>query len=63
VHPGIVAAWEEGSLQEEMAQLRRRFRRAPHGLDREENVLLQWLLEWNDRNSGENGISQRNNRR
>jgi DNA topoisomerase-1 len=61
VHPGIVGSWGEGSLQEEMAQLRRRFRRAPNGLDREENVLLQWLLEWNERQSGQPRISQRNN--
>jgi DNA topoisomerase I len=49
VHPGIVASWEEGGLNEEMAQLRRRFRKPPQGLERDEHLLLQWLLDWNAR--------------
>jgi DNA topoisomerase-1 len=51
VHPGIVSAWEEGELQQQISELRRRFRRAPDGLDREEHIVLQWLLEWNARHS------------
>lgn len=48
VHPGIVQDWQDGRLNEAMAALRRRFRRPPHGLEREEHILLQWLREWND---------------
>jgi DNA topoisomerase-1 len=52
VHPGIVEDWADGSLHETMAQLRRRFRRPPYGLAREEHILLQWLLQWNAARSG-----------
>lgn len=48
VHPGIVKEWEEGRLNETMAQLRRRFRRPPSRLERDEHILLQWLLQWNE---------------
>ena len=47
VHPGVVKEWEDGRLNETMAQLRRRFRRPPSRLDRDEHILLQWLLRWN----------------
>lgn len=52
VHPGIVQEWEEGRLNGAMAGLRRRFRRPPRGLEREEHILLQWLLDWNAAHSG-----------
>jgi DNA topoisomerase-1 len=52
VHPGIVRDWEEGRLNGAMAELRRRFRRPPRGLEREEHILLQWLVEWNAAHSG-----------
>jgi DNA topoisomerase-1 len=43
IHPLVLARWEEGRLGEEVAAVRRRFRRAPVGLDRAEHVALRWL--------------------
>ena len=43
VHPLVIDAWTEGRLEPELAQIRRRVRRAPRGLDREEAVLVRWL--------------------
>lgn len=43
IHPKLVSAWSENRLAGEMNALRRRFRRPPHGLDREEALTLRWL--------------------
>jgi DNA topoisomerase-1 len=43
IHPLVLARWEEGRLAEEVAEVRRRFRRGPAGLDRAECVALRWL--------------------
>jgi DNA topoisomerase IB len=51
VHPGIVEAWETGELNPQMAELRRRFRRPPQQMERDEHLLLQWLLAWNARHA------------
>jgi DNA topoisomerase-1 len=43
IHPAVIEDWEEGSLHEEMTELRRRYRSAPKGLDRQEAIVLRWL--------------------
>jgi DNA topoisomerase I len=43
IHPLVLARWEAGSVAEEIAALRRRFRRTPGGLDRSEYLTLRWL--------------------
>jgi DNA topoisomerase-1 len=43
IHPLVLAHWNEGRLGEEVAAVRRRFRKAPAGLDRSEYVALRWL--------------------
>jgi DNA topoisomerase-1 len=43
VHPLVLASWEEGRLGEEVAVVRRRFRKPPAGLDRAEHIALRWL--------------------
>jgi DNA topoisomerase-1 len=43
VHPLVLARWQEGRLTEELAAVRRRFRRAPAGLGRGEYIALRWL--------------------
>ena len=43
IHPRVIEAWSEGRLADELAGIRRRFRRSPDGLDREEAVVLRWL--------------------
>jgi DNA topoisomerase-1 len=43
VHPLVVASWEAGRLADEVAAVRRRFRRAPAGLGRTEHIALKWL--------------------
>ena len=43
IHPRVLAHWEAGRLAEEIAALRRRYRKAPTGLDRSEQLALRWL--------------------
>ncbi len=43
IHPLVLTRWEEGRIGEEVAAIRRRFRRPPAGLDRAEHVALRWL--------------------
>ena len=43
IHPRVLAHWEVGRLAEEIAALRRRYRKAPIGLDRSEQLALRWL--------------------
>ena len=43
IHPLVLARWQDGRLADEVADVRRRFRRAPAGLDRAEHVTLRWL--------------------
>lgn len=43
IHPRILEDWEAGRLQADISAIRRRFRRAPAGLDRQEAVVLRWL--------------------
>ena len=43
VHPLVLASWQEGRLTEEVAAVRRRFRKAPAGLGRGEYIALRWL--------------------
>jgi DNA topoisomerase-1 len=43
VHPDVLTSWEEGRLANEVAGLRRRYRRGIPGLHREEYLALRWL--------------------
>lgn len=43
VHPLVIEMWQQGRLAGDLADIRRRVRRAPAGLDREEAVVLRWL--------------------
>lgn len=43
VHPRVVEAWQEGRLNAEIGQLRRRLPRPLKGLDVGESILLRWL--------------------
>jgi DNA topoisomerase-1 len=43
IHPDVFASWSEGRLAGELAEVRRRFRRTPDGLDRTEYLVLRWL--------------------
>jgi DNA topoisomerase-1 len=43
VHPRVLASWSEGRLGDELAAIRRRYRKAPAGLDRSEHLVLRWL--------------------
>jgi DNA topoisomerase-1 len=43
IHPLVLARWQDGRLADEVADVRRRFRRTPSGLDRAEHVTLRWL--------------------
>lgn len=43
VHPAVFASWADARLGEELAAIRRRFRRTPKGVDREEYVVWRWL--------------------
>jgi DNA topoisomerase-1 len=42
IHPEIIASWQEGTLQGEMATLRKSSRKTK-GLDRDEVIVLRWL--------------------
>jgi len=43
IHPLVLASWQEGRLAEEVAIVRRRYRKTPAGLDRSEYLTLRWL--------------------
>ncbi len=43
IHPAVPESWLEGRLVDELADLRRRYRRPLNGLDREETTVLRWL--------------------
>jgi DNA topoisomerase I len=43
VHPRILSDWQEGTLNAEIAEIRRRVRRPARGLARDEAVVLHWL--------------------
>ena len=43
IHPQVLARWEEGLVADDVAELRRRFRRSPAGLERAELLTLRWL--------------------
>ena len=43
IHPQVLARWEEGLVADDIAELRRRFRRSPAGLERAELLTLRWL--------------------
>jgi DNA topoisomerase I len=43
VHPSVLAAWSEGRLGDELAAIRRQFRKTPRGIDRSEHLVLRWL--------------------
>lgn len=43
IHPLVLDRWQEGRLADEVADVRRRYRRTPAGLDRAEYVTLRWL--------------------
>ncbi len=45
IHPAVLARWEDGLLAEDVDVLRRRYRRAPAGLERAELLTLRWLEE------------------
>ena len=45
VHPQVFARWTDGALGEDLAAIRRRFRRTPQGMDRDEYLVLRWLEE------------------
>lgn len=43
IHPLVVESWEEGSLGDEIRQIRRRTPKPLQGLDEEESAVLRWL--------------------
>ena len=43
VHPQVAEHWADGRLATALTELRRRYRRAPVGLDRAEYLVLRWL--------------------
>lgn len=43
IHPAVLDAWSAGTLGEEMASLRRRFRKPLTGLGADETLVLRWL--------------------
>ena len=43
IHPAVLESWQEGRLADEVAAVRRRFRKGPAGLERSEYVALRWL--------------------
>jgi DNA topoisomerase I len=43
IHPLVVERWEEGSLGDEIRQIRRRTPKPLQGLDEEESAVLRWL--------------------
>jgi DNA topoisomerase I len=43
IHPLVLERWSEGRLAEEMAAVKRSFRKPVDGLDEEETLVLKWL--------------------
>lgn len=43
IHPAVLESWLGGTLDAEIAQARRRVRKVPQGVDREEMIVLRWL--------------------
>ena len=43
IHPSVLESWQEGRLAEEIAIVRRRYRKTPAGLHRAEYLALRWL--------------------
>ena len=43
IHPQVLSRWEEGRVADDIAELRRRYRRSPVGLERAELLTLRWL--------------------
>jgi DNA topoisomerase-1 len=43
IHPMVIESWSAGTLADEMAKVRRSFRKPLAGLDREETLVLKWL--------------------
>jgi DNA topoisomerase-1 len=43
IHPLVMSAWSEGRLADELAAVRRRYRKPPERLHAEEALVLRWL--------------------
>ena len=43
VHPAVLEHWQQDDLSATLADVRRRYRRTPAGLDRGEYLALRWL--------------------
>ena len=43
VHPAVLEHWQQDDLAATLADIRRRYRRTPAGLDRAEFLTLRWL--------------------
>jgi len=43
VHPAVMAAWSDGTLNNDLMEIARRYRKTPAGLDRDEAIVLRWL--------------------
>lgn len=43
IHPLVLSAWGEGSLQPALDEYRRRYRRPFKGMDQDESLVLRWL--------------------
>ena len=48
IHPLVLDRWQQGRLADEVADVRRRYRRTPAGLDRAEYLALRWLESASD---------------
>ncbi|RST87529.1 DNA topoisomerase IB [Aquibium carbonis] len=52
VHPLVFERWEEGTLGEEIRQIRRRSRRPLRGLNDDESTVLRWLRRQGEGDGG-----------
>ncbi len=43
VHPRVIEGWSDGTLAQELAEVRRSFRKPHEGLDEEETIMKKWL--------------------
>ncbi|MCY0096933.1 hypothetical protein [Hoeflea ulvae] len=43
IHPGVIDAWNDQTLQLELQALKRRYPRPFKGLDIDETIVLRWL--------------------
>ena len=43
MHPAVLEHWQQDELAATLADIRRRYRRTPAGLDRAEFLTLRWL--------------------